>query len=93
MEISREQIHAKIESFVMAPGPRRGETTSKLSYLSKLAASPLDLRLDEKQLDDRAEDLNGADSDPVLEYQESGPISVLRIVDPQFAFALRWWTD
>jgi hypothetical protein len=66
--------------------PRKVETVKKLSLMSKSAATDVLDDMDEAQLEELAEQ-SGAD--PVVEYQEQN--SQVRIVDPLFAFALRWW--
>lgn len=66
--------------------PRKVETVKKLTLMSKSAATEVMDEIDEEQLEDLAEQ-SGAD--PVLEYQEQ--TNKVRIVDPLFAYALRWW--
>lgn len=66
--------------------PRKVETVKKLSLMSKSAATYVLDEMDESQLEDLV-DQSGAD--PMLEYQEEN--NQVRIVDPLFAFALRWW--
>lgn len=71
---------------VTLPCPRKVETVTKLGLMSKSAATDLLDELDETQLEALVEQ-SGAD--PVLEYQKQN--NQVRIVDPLFAFALRWW--
>ncbi len=67
---------------------RGGETTTKLKYLSDLAATPEKAHPSEAELDAMEE---GAQVDPVLEVRGEGAASTLHLVDPLFAYALKWW--
>ena len=90
MELKRAAIQDKVAELIAAPrSPRNTETASKLQYLSDLAGEPLD-EAPAIEGDSTGRDKDGLESDPVLEYEESGATSVLRLVDPLFAFALKW---
>lgn len=67
---------------------RGGETTTKLKYLSDLAATPDKAHPSEAELDAMEE---SAQIDPVLEVRGEGAASTLHLVDPLFAYALKWW--
>jgi len=90
MEITSRDLQRKIleiTTFTTPPAaPRKNETTSKLASMSKMASRPI---LDDANEAELERDNETAGVDPVLEYQENE--AVVRIVDPLFAFALRWW--
>jgi hypothetical protein len=88
----RDELQRVITSLTVSATPpatpRKNETTSKLAAMSRMAERPL---MDDTREADLAAVEEAAGVDPVLEFQESGPTSTVRIVDPLFAFALRWW--
>jgi hypothetical protein len=98
MDLSKEQIVGEVSSLVVqAPKmPRSSETAAKLRHLDLIAREPLDktpgTEEDYRRTLGETED-DELDVDPVLEYEDAGPTSTLRIVDPLYAFALRWWRE
>lgn len=93
MDLSKEDIHSEVAAIVGPKplAPRPSETVSKLKYLNSIALQPLDQPTKSDEDYTAPSDEEELDVDPVLEYEESGPTSTLRIVDPLYAFALRWW--
>jgi hypothetical protein len=98
MDVSKEQIVGEVLSLVVqAPKmPRSSETAAKLRHLDLIAREPLDKTTGPEEdyrrtLGDTEDD--ELDVDPVLEFEDSGPTSMLRIVDPLYAFALSWWDE
>ncbi|MEV8181529.1 TniB family NTP-binding protein [Specibacter sp. NPDC078692] len=95
MDLLRDQIHDEVSSLLtqQPTTPRSGETTAKLKQLHAIARQPLD---QDPRFEDEDHSTSGDDDsgvEPVLEYEDSGPSSTVRIVDPLYAFALRWWQE
>lgn len=90
LEITRDELRAEIDNLVAGKPPEAHQITRTLQYMSRIAATRLNnSQLSEDALDEvHGEEFSGVQ--PVLEFIEDGPASVLHIADPFFAYYLKW---
>lgn len=90
LTVADAPIEGKVEVKVpVLSTPRPGETTSKLDKMAEMARRPLSDHASEDELDKVADEVS---VDPVLEYRGKGANARIQLVDPLFAYALRWWS-
>lgn len=94
LNLTKDEIKAAVDKEVVGGGPAAHQTTRVLQHMSKIAATRVNAPTPtEDELDAIEEPDAVPDVQPVLEYMENGPNSVLHIADPFFAFYLRWGGD
>lgn len=97
LSISRQTLNDAITE-LLGEGhqPEHHQVTRFLKHMTRIAARNLQEEvLPEDVLDDDevASTYIYSGAEPVLEYVEDGPVSVLNIADPFFAYYIRWGAD
>lgn len=97
LSISRQTLNDAITGLLgEGQQPEAHQVTRFLKHMTRIAARNLEEEvLPEEVLDDDdvASTYVYSGAEPVLEYVEDGPASVLNIADPFFAYYIRWGSD
>lgn len=90
LTLTKDEIKSAAESVVIGGGPAANQVTRALIHMSKIAATRMGaVPPSDEELDADAEE-HLHDVQPVLEYIEDGPSSMLHISDPFFAHFVRY---
>lgn len=90
LALSKDAIRSAAESIVVSDGPAANQITRALIHMTKIASTRMGTPPPtEDDLDSNAEEFLH-DVQPVLEYIEDGPASMLYIADPFFAHFMRY---
>lgn len=93
LNLSKDRIRALVEETVNGKPPEPHQITRVLQHMSRIAAK----RLTEEQPTEESLEADAPDLfsgvQPVVEYVDAGPNSMLHIADPFFAFYIRWGVE
>lgn len=93
LSLGKDEIRSLVEKTVVGRTPEPHQITRVLQHVSRIAAKSLTEEIpDEAELDSESDGLF-AGVQPVVEYIEDGPNSVLHIADPFFAYYIRWGVE
>jgi len=90
LTLTKDGIKASVRDLMGSDGPEPQQTTRVLNHMSKMASRKSGSDKTERELDEDSGDETYSDVQPVLEYVEDEANSLLHIIDPFFAYYLKW---